>query len=303
MSAEQVWDSLITLIRTDADSATDPKANRYAGPSSRQVAWEKMNEQSPKALLKRAEELATFTKTSLAKVDQLRTQVEKSIAKKNQKQAIDLAGELVKFNREATQEYARLTYFDGGSFTNRYLQTPFRNTPNTLFRQLVKAFPKAKANMPNEKEMRAFAKAGSMMTMDDSSNRDKKGKRKELSKDDIKKMGKEAFKKMQLEQKAIARLNNYVRASELSSPAPDGHFLRTFGQSDRQLIENANDQASVPQTLALMNGPLFYSIANPFSVVSKEARSVADKDAVIDSIYLSMLSRKANAKEHSLLRG
>ena len=115
-------------------------------------------------------------------------------------------------------------------------------------------------------------------------------------------MGKEAFKKMQLEQKALGRLNNYVRASELSSPAPDGHFLRTFGQSDRQLIENANDQASVPQTLALMNGPLFNSIANPFPVVSKEARSVADKDAVIDSIYLSMLSRKANAKEHSLLR-
>ena len=31
-----------------------------------------------------------------------------------------------------------------------------------------------------------------------------------------------------------------VRASELQSPAPAGHFLREFGQSDRDQIENAN---------------------------------------------------------------
>ena len=37
-----------------------------------------------------------------------------------------------------------------------------------------------------------------------------------------------------------------VRAAELPSPAPNGHFLRMFGQSDRDTIENASVQPTVP---------------------------------------------------------
>jgi hypothetical protein len=35
----------------------------------------------------------------------------------------------------------------------------------------------------------------------------------------------------------------WLRASQLTSPAPRGHFLREFGQSDRDFIDNANDEA------------------------------------------------------------
>ena len=45
-----------------------------------------------------------------------------------------------------------------------------------------------------------------------------------------------------------------MRAAEIESPAPRGHYLREFGQSDREMIENSNSDASVPQALALMNG-------------------------------------------------
>lgn len=41
----------------------------------------------------------------------------------------------------------------------------------------------------------------------------------------------------------------WLRASELDSPAPRGHFLRTMGQSDRDFVENANLNSSIPQRL------------------------------------------------------
>ncbi len=35
-----------------------------------------------------------------------------------------------------------------------------------------------------------------------------------------------------------------ARASDIRSPAPNGHFLRLYGQSDRELVENGNKDAS-----------------------------------------------------------
>ena len=54
-----------------------------------------------------------------------------------------------------------------------------------------------------------------------------------------------------------------VRASELPSPAPNGHFLREFGQSDRETIQNANFDTSVAQALGLLNGKITDDVLNP----------------------------------------
>ena len=301
MSAEQVWDSLITLVRPEPDTATDPRAPKYDSDSSRAKAWQRINSQSPEQLLKRQEELATFTKRSTKRLDQMRGLVEKAVANQSRKQALDLGQELINFHREATREYAQLTYWDLDSFGNRYFQTPFRNVPLTLYRQLKSGFPEA--GLDDERAFRATSAPTQAMM----GGRGKDAKAKGNDRGEMKrlreKMGKDAFNRMMRERSAKGRLNNYVRASEISSPAPDGHFLRTFGQSDRELIENANDEASVPQTLALMNGPLFNAIADPFSVVASTALAEQDDAAAIDSIYLSMLARKANDQERSLLRG
>ncbi len=83
-----------------------------------------------------------------------------------------------------------------------------------------------------------------------------------------------------------------VRASELQSPAPPGHFVREFGQSDRDQIENANSEPAVNQVLSLMNGTIEKRIiSNPRTVLMRNlvaADSLSDK---IDVVFLSMLSR------------
>ena len=124
MSAEQIWDSLLTLVRPDVDTATDPRAPQYSKNRTRLEAWDRINAESPEALLDRQKELAEFTDSTKEQLDQMREKVEKAIAKKNQKQAIDLSSQLLKFNSDATKEYARLTYWDLESFGNRYFQTP-----------------------------------------------------------------------------------------------------------------------------------------------------------------------------------
>ena len=47
------------------------------------------------------------------------------------------------------------------------------------------------------------------------------------------------------------------RASELPQPAPESHFLRVFGQSNREVADAGWRSGTVPQTLVMLNSTLF----------------------------------------------
>jgi len=89
-----------------------------------------------------------------------------------------------------------------------------------------------------------------------------------------------------------------MRASELPQPTPPGHFLREFGQSDRETIENANTDPAVTQVLRLMNGFVDNSIGkDPNTVlVGNVLESDGPRDSV-ETIYLTLLSRQPTSKE------
>jgi hypothetical protein len=88
-----------------------------------------------------------------------------------------------------------------------------------------------------------------------------------------------------------------VRAAELESPAQRGHYLREFGQSDRETIENANNEASVPQALAMMNGSLLPQLLDSFSQLMLTVRKAQYPDDKVDAAYMTILSRKPSANE------
>ena len=92
-----------------------------------------------------------------------------------------------------------------------------------------------------------------------------------------------------------------LRAADLRSPAPHGHFLREFGQSDRELIENANPEATVGQALIMLNGEHFEDLLNPFTVLARALALAKTADQAVDTLYLALLSRKATAEEKQLL--
>jgi hypothetical protein len=88
-----------------------------------------------------------------------------------------------------------------------------------------------------------------------------------------------------------------MRASEIVTPAPPGHFLREFGQSDREIIENSNKQASVPQALTLLNGIIYGGVFNPQSPLSKNLSRVDSEEEKIKVLFLSILNRKPSSME------
>ena len=90
----------------------------------------------------------------------------------------------------------------------------------------------------------------------------------------------------------------FARASEMRSPAPAKHFLREFGQSDREVIDNANLEPSVPQVLSMMNGLLEKSICrDQNSMLMLQALQAETSQECIETVFLSMLNRKPTRKE------
>ena len=270
MSAEQIWDSVVSMIRSDIDEV--PENSSY---SPRLKAWEKLNQQSPEALIKRSREVAAFNKETLKKLDHFREQVKEVISKKKEDEALALAKRILNFNQKATSQYARLTYWDPSDLKG-YFRTPFRNTPRAMAAELKKSFPNQK--YPN------LYKQGSISKAVQPAKKQKGGNQKPRF------------------DKRDRIFRGYVRASEISSPAPDGHFLRDFGQSDRSLIENANHKASTTQALSMMNGDFLKFLMNPNSVISQKMNTAGDSDELIDMIYLTVFSRYPTLHEKSLLR-
>ena len=87
-----------------------------------------------------------------------------------------------------------------------------------------------------------------------------------------------------------------ARASELPQPAPETHFLRLFGQSDRLITDSSTTDGSVPQALHLLNGATIESkVTAPDGTVAKLAGSSMTDEEVVKEIYLGTLCREPAA--------
>lgn len=94
------------------------------------------------------------------------------------------------------------------------------------------------------------------------------------------------------------RVNYVARASDLPAPAPEGHFLRDFGQSDRNLISASHEDANVPQILNLLNGFVEERLLNQRqAVLRREMIRAKQPTQQIKAAYLGILSREPKAEE------
>ena len=91
-----------------------------------------------------------------------------------------------------------------------------------------------------------------------------------------------------------------VRASELPQPLPATHFIRQFGQGDRELISGASDDGTVPQILTMFNGPITHMMLERGSVIYDnllKQRTTSDR---IDAIFLAVLGRYPTATDRGV---
>lgn len=96
-------------------------------------------------------------------------------------------------------------------------------------------------------------------------------------------------------------LKDIRRASELESPQANGHLLEVFGQSDRMLIENADDGSNILQALFLMNSWQTNGLLTSRSAPVLEARLAPTPEAKIETLYIGFLSRKPTQAEQNAL--
>lgn len=95
-------------------------------------------------------------------------------------------------------------------------------------------------------------------------------------------------------------LRSWPRSADLESPAPRGHYLREFGQSDRETVDNANPEANIGQALLLMNSALVPQATAHHSQVMLEVRRASDDEGRLRAVYLAVLSRApTDAERHT----
>ena len=92
-----------------------------------------------------------------------------------------------------------------------------------------------------------------------------------------------------------------LRASELSQPAPDNHFLRMFGQSSRDLVNDSSVEGSIPQSLMLMNGGVQNLLYDRDARLSKMLRRSGDFKSAVQFLFLSFFCRPPTPDEMNVI--
>ncbi len=91
--------------------------------------------------------------------------------------------------------------------------------------------------------------------------------------------------------------NLLARASELPSPLPPNHFLRMFGQSDRELISASSTRGSVPQVLFMFNGQISHMLLEKNSTIYTTIASTKTVQDGVEALFLTILTRTPTQEE------
>ena len=87
------------------------------------------------------------------------------------------------------------------------------------------------------------------------------------------------------------------RASELPQPTPDGHFLRMFGQGNRDFISDEWSASTVPQALLMLNSDFFDHVARSGSPLAHSLHGLNNIREAARGAFLAVLTREPTEAE------
>jgi hypothetical protein len=296
MSAEQIWDSVVAMMKDNPDEASHQTyLETIQGLTKIEWMDRTVNNLTPEEFVEGAKVVAAYKEELTADV-QAKTQALKG--NKGDEAAIRAAQQAARTQRAKIYEKSDEIVFNDGfrKFAERISKDPKAVAAATdkQFAAQVAAAVKHYGRVPTMEEALDFVlkeQREAVMAVVEA--------RREREMEEWNVQGKD--RKDLYRQFAGFRDNNLQRASDMRNPAPNGHFLRLYGQSDREVVENSNKDASVMQALTMMNGTLFRNLISPFSVISREVNAAKTPEEVIDTIYLSTMSRRATPEEKALL--
>ena len=284
MSAEQLWDSVVTLVNATPDMGNwRGKAEREARELTAQRLTDALSSKSEKELMNDVMRVAKFQgdlQKRLVELQKLQAEARKN---KDQEKIRELG-------RESNQIRAKLRDW----IMDKVYQPALAKSP---VQRVSLTLPEGLGEVKMDPSMvdGNGRPTGSLRKQLDA-------KVNELIEKEIEVLGIEDKRERQsyLSFRRSA-IGNFTRAAHRRSPEQPGHFLRQFGQSDRETIENAEAAASVPQALTMINGPLFGSLSNSQSVLMREVAEAQTPEEKIDAVFLSLVGRHADADEAAML--
>ena len=296
MSAEQIWDSLVALALPEADRYQPNLEKKLTAIQRIEKIYQSLEERPFDEFMKMVREVEPIVASLDADAEAYREAAAEARLSGDATGIRKIRAEYQAKKKQMTREIGRIAYNNlqeeidggelllamgfldaGGEMTSEMEAEEEGSDVRYITTSLPKA-PEARRGKARDKEAR-----------------ERMVKNGKLDRSDIEGMRED----IKTYQKMVAGM---ARASELPSPAKRGHFLRDFGQSDREVIENAAEGASVPQALNLLNGPIVDSLTNRFSTFGRRVHAAGDVDEKARMIFQAMLTREPTDEELNLVR-
>jgi hypothetical protein len=285
MTAEQAWDSVIALVSPVPDQPNWSSRERERIELEKRGLLAKMLDKTePELLFEAAREVAGAMREQNKEFDQLRKELDAARAAEDKDKINDIQRRLGQSQRILRETVSRCFHAAAAKSSNAEVKA-----------LLVEMSGGGDMEMAMMNAMETPRVEARDRPLDDTL-------KARLEKDSVLLGLKDEKSRKSYEAYLKTLHQTWVRAAELPSPAPRGHFLREFGQSDREIIENASDEASVPQALLVMNGPIGGQVSNGWSALSLTLRRAKTADEKLDVLFLSLFSRKPAEAERAQLR-
>lgn len=302
MSAEQLWDSVVNLITPIDDSpsvSTTQNLKNMVSRSGKVIAG--FNLLTAEEVFQGAVAAAESYQAAADFAARTRTEIEDLRAKKDQAAADALLAEVMQAQAAGRRALGRVVFLP--AIERLDAQREGRATPPSPFSDQLPTVTRAqlteKAADPLAPayalKVRGFDK--SPLTPDEeraATDRETARLLDEAAHFNVPEARRQAY----VANRRSAMLY-WKRAADQISPAFRGHYLRIFGQSDRELIENSSRDASIPQALTMMNSDLLQRVLNEGSHLKLSIQRHQDPEAQFEAVYLALLSRKPTDRERA----
>ena len=284
MSAEQIWDSIVALALPEADGYRPRLKSQLSSVEKVRRIYDALENRSEEEYLAMVKKIAKAYADIKPKEEAVLKKMYAARDAENQELYTKLRGELNKFRQEARKVVTEIGYKNVGEKVEEG--------------ELLLAMGMSEMAMSADGEMMNGAGEQAVLTKlpkpkfpEPPAGLDKKQK--------------SAWKRQKQNDYRVytSLVANMARASELESPARRGHFLREFGQSDREVIENAANHASVPQALNLLNGPIVEALTNEFATFGSRIHTAGDPEEKTRMIFQAMLTRQPTEEELKIALG
>ncbi len=270
MSAEQIWDSITTLILTDVDTYAPNRKRTQERIARTKAIYQSLEGRPIEEVLPRIREAGAQRRDMRAEQVEYEKKISSAYAQSNNELAKKLTDELkgkVRAMENKSRELVLVDLKDNKASPTMMMGSSMMNSStNSSTMATIDRISQAKARKalgnldPNERRRW----------------------------EDRERLSLRHFRDV---------VRQMARAVELESPAKRGHFLRDFGQSDREVIDNSSSHASVPQALYLLNSPLNVAIHNSNAFLGGLLAALNKPEDKIELIYRAMLTRMPTSLE------